>query len=209
MFAALAVWVWIGALVLPPRAHAQDTTAQTARATRAAEICAMGDAFARAGDWASAAGYYRDAIAVDAGFAGAYVGLARTYRARGSLEYAREALEAGLRRHRDHPALAVELSETLEARGDRRAALAVVERAARGSSESAAVLIRVARLAQALGRFARALAAYRAIIHVTDDPALRAEAEAHVPALELLVAETDPVTSPSSPSAIRDALRGR
>jgi tetratricopeptide (TPR) repeat protein len=188
---------------------ASAATAQGTRAARAAEVVAMGDAFARSGDWGSAAGYYREALTIDASHTEAYAGLARSYRARGSLDDALETVRAGLRRRSHEPSLQLILCELLEVSGDRRAALAAASDLVRHHADHVAGWLRLARVAQSSGRFARALAAYRAVLRLTADPSVADGARRHVRALAILVGENDPVSAPPAPcSPIRHSLSG-
>jgi tetratricopeptide (TPR) repeat protein len=188
LLAALLSWA-------PPVAGAQD-----GRARRAAEKVRMGAALVRAGNPGSAVAYYREAIRIDPRHEPAYVGLGELYRAQGRDSDALEAVRAGLRRRPRSIPLALLLATE---------AATILRRAARAEPGSVPVQRALGELARERGAFAESLAAYRAVLRLTEGDPRRAEAHAEarrfVAALRLLVREVDP-PSRCEQSEVRRAL---
>ena len=158
---------------------------------------------------------YRRAIQSHPAGREGYLGLARTYRARGDLGEARVVLEAGARRLPGSAELALALLDLRLELGERELAAAELRALLRRFPERAALWRRHGQLAQEAGRFSEALAAYRTVLDLVArgvDVAAedRQAAEALVPALVLLVGDRDPVAH-CGPTAVREALcaRGR
>src|SRR5690348_18503285 len=101
MRSALVLWT----IFLSTAAHAQPD--------RAAALVRLGRAYLEAGDCGSAIGYFREALEADPRAGAAYASLGEAYRGRGSLEDAREVLEAGLIHAPDHASIYLELAHTL------------------------------------------------------------------------------------------------
>lgn len=183
------------------------------RAAHAARLVRTADAFRRAGDPASALGYYREAIRAHPDAAEAYVGLAAVYLARGSVQDALEAVEAGLRRRPDHAPLWLAKAACLEHQGRRAEALGTLRALVTDRPEHAEAHLRRARLARALGAFAEALASYRALLDLAargEAVAAEAVAEArlYAPALARLTVGLDPPSDCAAEGPVRDVLAG-
>lgn len=181
------------------------------RRAHAERLHARGVALVAAGHVPGALGAFRDAIRTDPSFAPAYVGLARVYLGRRELASALEVVEAG--RHRLASDLALGLVEVeillaQERHADARDALRVLCGLHPRGAEGWLMRARVAREA---GRFAEALAAYRALVRLEEegavaDPAIAEEAIAMVAALRVLAPELDLTRRACEASEVRDAL---
>jgi len=191
-------------LAAPTTAGAQD-----GRARRAAEKTRMGAALVRANNPGSAVAYFREAIQIDPRFERAYVALGELYRAQGRDSDALEVVRAGLRRRPRSTALALVLAAIVQP-SDPAEAARVLRDAARADPSSVPVQRALGELARERGAFAEALAAYRAVLRLTEadpDSEARAEAARFVPALRMLVADVDPV-SRCEDTEVRQALCG-
>ena len=187
------------------------------REGRAQHLRELGDAYVRAGNGASAVGFYRDALSINPNDARAYEGLARVYLQRESMRDAVETMSLGLRRLPDDVGLWALYSEYLEGEGQLDEAAQALRECITRAPNDPAVQARVAHLAKTRGAWTEALAAYRRVVDLarhdtTVDRSLVDEATRTISALEILAA-VDPIHGPSQhcgtePSPVRRALAG-
>jgi tetratricopeptide (TPR) repeat protein len=206
----------------PAVAAAQPSPRDPAnRRERAARLRATGQRFLAAGDPGSAAGYFRDAVAVDPQDAEAYEALGRIYLARGAVGQALEVFSSGLRRRPDAAPLWRAIADALVASGDLEdAAEALRQLVERAPDDPEAHRAR-GELARRRGAWSEALASSRAILdlaarRIAVAPEALEEARLLEPALTRLAGGVDPARGTvrctareaRSASPIRRALAG-
>lgn len=131
---------------------------------------ALGDLFARAGDYAEASRHYRQAAEMDSTFAEAWCSLGRCYAALGHWDDARVCYELALRQAPDHLPTMHALGLVLVGAGDYAGALRVFQAILDIAGPSGPLLARLGRLAREAGDFRKAVVYLKDSMRLTGLP---------------------------------------